>query len=59
MQRYATNIKWDVEDKSDYDTFNLPSKVKIPKNIEDDDIADHLSDKYGFCVESFKIKDIV
>ncbi|MBO4847083.1 MAG: hypothetical protein J5525_12435 [Lachnospiraceae bacterium] len=85
MQRYATNIKWDVEDEdvygrcescknysrcgicsdcnegseyeADYDAFNLPSEVKIPANIEDDDITDYLSDEYDFCVESFEIEE--
>ena len=34
----------------DDDGENLPTKVKIPTNITDEDVADYLSDTYGFCV---------
>ena len=36
-------VDWD-------DGENLPTKVKIPTNITDEDVADYLSDTYGFCV---------
>ena len=46
----ATNIKW-VTDGAD---VNLPTEVEIPTNIEsDEEIADFLSDEYGFLVEGF------
>lgn len=47
------NIKWDVDDKKDLDI--LPSEVWIPKTVDDDEVADYLSDNYGFCVKSFLI----
>ena len=34
----------------DDDGENLPTKVKIPTDIADEDVADYLSDTYGFCV---------
>lgn len=50
----ATNIKWWVIDGTD---VNLPTEVEIPTEIEDDDdaIAEFLSYKYGFLVESFSL----
>jgi hypothetical protein len=49
----ATDIKW-VTDGAD---VNLPTEVEIPTGIEndDDEIADFLSDEYGFLVESFSL----
>ena len=34
----------------DDDSETLPTKVRIPTNIADEDVADYLSDTYGFCV---------
>ncbi len=51
----VTNIVWDTDEDSDEDpNVNLPDTVWIPK-IEDDEIADYLSDKYGYLIESFEI----
>lgn len=57
----ATKIEWDVEglDELEY----LPSEVTLPVDIADfydylqlsADIADWLSDEYGFGVKSFSI----
>jgi hypothetical protein len=49
----ATNIKWDTDG---YVIEWLPLNVEIPPHIEEDEIADYLSDEYGFCVESFEIE---
>lgn len=51
-------VKWDVSD-SEFETFvdsNIPCRIEVPAYIEEDDIADYLSDKYGYCVESFFIE---
>jgi hypothetical protein len=56
----AVNINWDI-DRDDY--INLaeqdmlpPTEVELPDDIQDDDdIADWLSDNYGWCVNSFDI----
>ena len=51
-KRIATNIEWDT----DGEDVVLPSEVEIPDNIEEDAIADYLSDEYGFCVFGFGIE---
>lgn len=50
---YATNIKWDTDGVSIDD---LPEEVEIPGDTCVEDIADYLSDSYGWCVESFNIE---
>lgn len=52
-QRKARNIEWDTDND---DNIYLPAEVDIPIGIEDDRIADYLSDKYGFLVSSFELK---
>jgi hypothetical protein len=51
--RVAYEICWDVDD----DNVDLPSEVKIPENIDDDDIADYLSDEFGFCVRDYSVEE--
>ncbi len=63
----AFNIKWDlsedIEMYGEKDCTCLPNEVVIPNKIWDeqicdvDDVADWLSDEYGFCVESFELDD--
>lgn len=48
----VTNIKWDTDG----------ARVKLPKNAiveaeDEDEIADILSDEYGFCIYSLEIKE--
>lgn len=54
----AVNINWDI-DRDDY--INLseqdmlpPTEVELPDDIQEDDIADWLSDSYNWCVNSFE-----
>lgn len=47
----ATSIDWDT----DGETVELPSNVWIPNDIDEKDIADYLSDRFGWCVKSFLI----
>ena len=49
----AINIKWET----DGNKIDLPTEVKLPDYIikEDYDIADYLSNKYGWLVNSFEI----
>lgn len=49
--RFATNIKWDT----DGEDIDLPTRVEIPYDIDDDEIADMLSDEFGFCVYGFDV----
>ena len=37
----------------DDDGENLPTRVEIPTDIDDKDVADYLSDTYGFCVNGW------
>ena len=47
----ATDIKW-VTDGAD---VSLPTEVEVPDNLDDDAIADYLSDEYGFLMEGFAL----
>lgn len=49
--KYAANIEWET----DGEDVDLPTEVELPKDIDDDDIADYLSDKYEWLVKSFSI----
>ena len=48
------NVDWDAteEDKA---ACKLPGTVLIPKEIAEEDIAEHLSDTYGFCVNGYVV----
>ena len=46
-------ITWDTTNEDDDDntlTPTLPKEVDVPDAIPPDEIADYLSDTYGFCV---------
>ena len=50
-------VEWDVSD-SEFENFvyeGIPRKVYVPMSVAEEDIADWLSDKYGYCVESYTI----
>ena len=47
----AINIKWDT----DNEMIDLPAEVEIPEEYSEDEVADYLSDEYGFCVFGFDI----
>ena len=49
----AINIKWDT----DNEVIVLPTEVKIPEGYSEDEVADYLSDEYGYCVFNFDIDD--
>lgn len=53
---YIYDIEWDT-DGVDQNEYNLPSRMLL--ECEDaDDIADALSDTYGFCVETFNYDNL-
>lgn len=56
LKAYATDIEWDTIDGKNWRT--LPTRVEIPFNISEDEIADLLSDAYGYCVISFNIEQV-
>ena len=52
-------VEWDVSD-SEFENFvyeGIPRKVYVPKSVPEEDIADWLSDKYGYCVKSYTINN--
>jgi hypothetical protein len=52
-------VKWDVSD-SEFETFvneGVPRRVWIPANVEEENIADWISNEYGYCVESWYFID--
>ena len=58
LKAYAINIQWDIDWDVDAESVNLPERVEIPFNVSFDDIADMLSDEYGFCVFGFDIEQV-
>lgn len=50
-------IDWDI-DHDDLDlVLDLPAEVDVPDGTDIVDIADMLSDEYGFCINSFSVSD--
>ena len=47
----VSDIKW----QTDGEVVNLPSEVEVDNHLSDDEIADYLSDTYGWLVESFSL----
>lgn len=54
-ERTAVDIRWDIDE--DDEQVALPTEVEIPWDIYDDDIADYLSDEYGFCVSDYNVEE--
>ena len=51
----VTDIEWDTDGENPED-LDLPSEVAINDDIDEDEIADWLSDNYGWCVLSFNVE---
>lgn len=49
----VVDIEWDTDGE---DIKDLPERVEVPIIINDDEIADFLSDEYGYCVFGFNIE---
>lgn len=56
LKTFAVNIEWDTDGEDADDIIGLPSWVEIPSDVDEDDIADYLSDVFGFCVFGFEIE---
>lgn len=50
--RWVSDIDWDTDGQN----VDLPTEIPIQGNVPDEDIADYLSDHYGFCVKSFSVR---
>ena len=59
----TVKVDWDLdsdyaEDEDDEDDEIIPNPaevIDIPKSVNDDDVADYLSDNYGYCVNSWEL----
>lgn len=49
----AINIQWDLEDMEWF--HRLPTEMEIPDDIDEDEIADYLSDETGLCHLGFDL----
>ena len=56
----AYNILWDVDDEGDGSREEilktLPTEIEIPEGIDEEDIADYLSDETGYCHFGFALE---
>lgn len=52
MRYYVSNIEWDT-DGTPIEELDLPLEVVVDVD-DDEEIADRLSDEYGFCVKAFR-----
>ena len=57
VKMYITDIDWDTDGKNK-DELGLPDVVVVTDDIDEDEIADMLSDEYGYCVQSFCIEEV-
>ena len=48
MQRFK--VKWET----DGETVDLPDVVNVPNSVKPEDVADWLSDKYGWLVSKLE-----
>ena len=48
----VVNIAWSVDETEDLE--ELPVEVEVPDEVDEEDIADWLSDQYGYLIESFQ-----
>ena len=55
-KRYAYDIDWET-DGDEEAKKELPTKVRIPEDIDKDSVADWLSDKYGWLVNSVSLEE--
>ena len=47
----VTNIDWETDGEED----DLPKEVEVANDMSDDEIADYLSDTYGWLVNGFAL----
>lgn len=49
---FMVSVEWDTDGE---DVKDLPTTIAVPNEIEDYDVADWLSDNYGWCVYSWRV----
>lgn len=50
----VTGIMWDVD--SDAEGNALPTEVRVPAGMSEEEISNYLSEEYGFCHEGFVLE---
>lgn len=50
--RIVSQIEWATDGK-DAEILGLPNEVSVPFSVEDDAVADWLSDSFGYCVKNY------
>lgn len=50
----VVRVDWEVDDEKDLDY--LPKCVPVYKDINEEDIADYISDRYGFLIKGYTIE---
>lgn len=48
----VTNIIWET----DGEDVELPNEMEIPSSVDEEEIADYLSDETGWLVNSFRVE---
>lgn len=54
LDREAFDIVWETDGEEAY----LPESVYLPEQVRTEDSADYLSDRYGFLVKSFTVREL-
>ena len=44
-------VEWDTD--TEEEANELPATVRIPEDMDDENVCEYLSDEYGFCVKSW------
>ena len=52
ISTFMVSVEWDTDGE---DVKDLPTIIAVPNEIEYDDVADWLSDHYGWCVYGWRI----
>ena len=53
MDTKKVKVYWDVDPDLSVEELGLPDIVEVPETMDDDDIADYLSNEYGYCIDSY------
>ena len=53
MDTKKVKVYWDVDPDLNVEELGLPDIVEVPETMDDDDIADYLSNEYGYCIDSY------
>lgn len=52
ISTFTVSVEWDTDGE---DVEDLPTIIAVPNEIEYDDVADWLSDNYGWCVYGWRV----